>query len=54
MTNSNSAFGNISVYEPYRANPIRVKLSQNTRETGFITASQPFDIAIIFERSPKK
>jgi|GEM_PF-2698792 len=25
-----------------------------TRETGFITPSQPFDIVIIVERSPKK
>ncbi len=34
--------------------PIRIKLSQNNRETGFIAPSQTFDIAIIFERSQKK
>ena len=34
--------------------PIRIKLSQNTRQTRFISPSQTFAIAIIFERSPKK
>ena len=34
--------------------PIHIKLSQNTRETGFITPSQTFGIAIIFARSQKK
>jgi hypothetical protein len=31
-----------------------VFISFPLRETGFITPSQTFDIAIIFERSPKK